>query len=98
MPATETLASTTLSASLGASGGRVSLASMAGILPGMRLYVEGELMAVILCNGECSVTRGVDGTASVAHTSGATVYFGRADQFYQGPPMGAPPAAVLVSP
>jgi len=68
------------------------------MLPGVRLYIEGELMAVVSSNGFAEVKRGVDGTAAQPHSAGATVYIGRADQFYQGPPVGIPPAVIEVSP
>src|SRR5678815_1405370 len=98
MPATTTLATTTLTNSLGVTGNRLVVASMAGMVPGIRLFIEGELMAVVGSNGVVDVKRGVDGTAAQPHSAGATVYIGRADQFYQGPPVGIPAAVIEVSP
>ena len=45
-----------------------------------------------------NVRRGVDGTASAAHPQMATVWIGRADQFYSMDPVGQPPASIPVSP
>ena len=99
--ATVTLSTTTLSRSVSVDDRDILLASLSGILPGMRLWVDRELMAVVdttLPGGWSRVRRGVDGTASQAHSSSATVYIGRADQFYQDDPVGTPPAEVPVSP
>jgi len=100
MPATVTLVTTTLADAVGPSDTRVKLASTSGVLPGMRLYVDGELMAVFLLAVDpwVEVRRGVDGTASAAHPSSVTVYIGRADQFYSQDPTGRPNAAIPVSP
>jgi len=70
------------------------------MLPGMRLYLDGELATIIRLDADpvVIVGRGVDGTAGRAHPAGVTVYIGRADQFYAGPPIGSPPAIIPVSP
>lgn len=100
MPATVTLNTTTLAAPVSATARQVKLASTAGVLPGYRLYADRELMAVVSLGVDpwVNVRRGVDGTATSAHTSSVTVTIGTADQFYQSDPVGAPPSAVQVSP
>jgi hypothetical protein len=100
MPATVTLSSTTLAADINGASDMVSVASRDGLYPGRRMYVEGELMAV-LDLGPASwvkVRRGVDGTAAAPHLSSAAVWIGRADQFYSSDPVGDPPPAIPVSP
>jgi hypothetical protein len=106
MAATVTLASTTLTAKVCPNDASLPLASTAGIVPGLRLYLadsvasRGELCAVVSLGlgTAVNVRRGVDGTASAAHAAGATVTIGRADQFYGSDPVGMPPVAVAVSP
>jgi hypothetical protein len=100
MPATVTLATTTLAASLGTSDRRVKLASTSGVIPGSRLFVDGELMAVVSLDVDpwVNVRRGVDGSRAHVHQSALTVYIGRPDQFYDTDPMGMPRAEILVSP
>lgn len=100
MPATVTLSSTTLAEGVNAASGRIKVASTAGMLAGTRLYIGGELMAVIRIEVDpwVSVTRGVDGSKASAHASEETIYIGRADQFYSTAPVGRPDAAILVSP
>jgi hypothetical protein len=99
MPATVTLSSTTLSVSVGPATDTLVLASTAGVLPGYRLYIDGELIKVnALAVDGVKVRRGVDGSAGAAHPSGSTVYIGRADQFYSQDPTGRPPDEIQVSP
>lgn len=100
MPATVTLSTTTLSEAVTSSAGRIKVASTSGLLTGTRLFVNGELMAVIRLDVDpwVNVARGVDGTASAPHASSATAYIGRADQFYTSDPVGIPAAAIPVSP
>lgn len=100
MPATVTLSTTTLSENVDAHAGRIKLDSTSGLVPGTRLFVEGELMSVISLPGSnnVNVRRGQDGTAGAAHSSAATVYIGSADQFYFSDPKGRPSEAVPVSP
>jgi len=100
MPATDTLATTTLTVAIGVSEGRLSFASTAGMTPGKRLFIDGEMVTVNRLDVDpwVLVSRGVDGTEGNPHASGTTVYIGRADQFFQGPPIGAPPAVIPVSP
>ena len=100
MSALATLATTTLAAAVSSSESRVSLTSTSGVVPGVCLYCEQELMTVdrLDGNGVAIVQRGEDGTAARAHTSLAPVTIGRGDQFYQTNPFGAAPAVQLVSP
>jgi len=100
MAALATLATTTLSAGVDPNDNAVQLASTSGVLPGMRLYVDQELMGVLSLGLGTSVNvlRGVDGTATTRHASSRTVTMGQASQFYDRDPIGPPPAQVLVSP
>lgn len=100
MPATVTLSTTTLTNDVDASATRIKVASTTGMLAGYRLYLDGELMQVVSLDVDpwVNVKRGVDNTVGSAHPSLATLYIGRADQFYSQDPAGRPNAAVLVSP
>ena len=100
MPATTTLSQTTLAAPCDAHESVVKLASVSGVLPGYRLFVDGELMAVQRLGIETYVyvARGVDGTAGAAHSSEAVVYIGQGHQFYSRDPVGIPRDAIPVSP
>jgi hypothetical protein len=100
MPATVTLSTTTLAVSVGVSDTRIKVGSTSGLTPGTRLYVDGEQMRFVSVDVDpwINVRRGVDGTASAAHPSSATVYIGRADQFYSIDPTGRPPDVIPVSP
>jgi hypothetical protein len=102
--ATVTLSTTTLARGCGVTDTRVQVASASGLLPGTHLYVDRELMAYVSTGivGDIGtwidVRRGVGGTAATAHSGGALITLGRADQFYSTDPVGAPPAAVPVLP
>jgi hypothetical protein len=100
MAALATLATTTLSTAVEPNDSAVILASLEGITPGLRLYVDQELMGVrsIGIGTTVHVFRGVDGTATTRHASSRTVTIGRADQFYDHDPIGPPPAQLLVTP
>lgn len=100
MAVTVTLATTTLAAPASVTDQQIKLASTSGVLPGYRLYVDRELMAVTSLGVSpwVNVRRGVDTTATAPHTSGQVVTIGTADQFYSSDPVGVPPAAVPVSP
>jgi hypothetical protein len=104
MPATVTLTSTTLAAGVTHSQKDVRLASATGVLPGVRLFIDRELMAVVSVGvttpayTAIEVQRGVGGTSSTAHSSTALVYIGNGDQFYATDPVGAPPVSIPVSP
>ena len=100
MPATVTLSTTTLSASVGAGDGQVRVASTSGLATDTRLFVGSELMSVVSLGVDnwVNVLRGVDGSAAQHHDSGETIYIGRADQFYSSDPIGTPFVAIAVSP
>lgn len=101
MPAATTLATTSLTLWIDALAHEVQLASGSGIVPGLRLWVDRELMEVKSLPDSLNIVRvkrGVDGTAPSRHSSTATVTIGRADQFYAHDPYGAPPSVILVSP
>lgn len=101
MPATVTLASTTLAATVPDSGTtRIKLTSTAGVYGGQCLYMDGELMGVVRIDVDpwVIVSRGIAGSKASPHSSGVVVYIGRADQFYAVPPVGRPDGSVLVSP
>lgn len=95
-----TLATTTLAAPMGPGDSSALLTSLTGVIPGMRLYIDRELMAVDRygVGNTVVVRRGISGTASTAHSSSATVTMGTADQFYEQNPQGPPPPQVLVTP
>lgn len=100
MAATVTLSTTLLNVPCSASSGQVKVASTSGLTPGVRLYVDRELMSVVSLGVSpwVSVLRGVDGTTATPHASASTVTIGSADQFYASDPGGMPPDAVLVTP
>lgn len=100
MPATVTLATTTLTNGVDSSAPAVLLASTAGISKGTRLWIDRELMEVISIGVDpwVNVLRGVDGSTASLHSSSSIVTIGRADQFYSTDPLGAPPSAIPVSP
>lgn len=100
MAATVTLATTTLTRAVSPSDSDVQLASLTGVVPGLRLYMDRELMTVLsLGIGTLvNVLRGKDGTITCGHSGGSTVTIGRGDQFYDFDPVGLPPNEVLVSP
>lgn len=98
--ATVTLSTTTLLTSVSKTDTDVSLTSTVGVSPGLRLYIDQELLGVLSLGLGTSVNvqRGLDGTATTSHLSGATVTIGRGDQFYLQDPTGVPPTPVLVTP
>jgi len=100
MPATVTLNTTTLSDGIDERSTRIKLSSTANVLPGLRLYVDRELMAVVRLDVDpwVLVRRGADGTPSIPHGVGTPIFIGRADQFYSSPPNGRPASAIDVSP
>lgn len=100
MPATVTLSTTTLLASVGAGDRQILVASTSGLAAGVRLWVDRELMSVagLGVGNWVDVLRGQDGTAGQHHDSGTTITIGQPDQFYSQDPVGAPPEAILVSP
>lgn len=100
MPATVTLSTTTLSAPVRMSDSSILVASTSGLTPGIRLWVDKELMSVVGLgiNNQVSVQRGVDGSAGSDHASSSVITIGRADQFYSSDPVGRPPSVIPVSP
>lgn len=100
MPATYTLGQTTFSAPVGKSDIKVRVASTSGIVTGMRLWVDRELMSVTSLDVSTlvNVRRGVDGTLATAHDTASPVYVGTGEQFSETDPQGWPSEATLVSP
>lgn len=100
MPATVTLSTTTLKAAAGASDKQIVVSSTSGLVPGIGLFMDGELMSVtsLGLGTSVNVVRGVGGSAAIAHSPMSTVYVGRLDQFYSSDPVGRPSNEVLVSP
>ena len=100
MPATVTLSSTTLDSGVTPSQRSVRVASTSGLIPGLALFCDGELMSVVSLgiDPEINVIRGIGGTRATDHDGGATVYIGRPDQFFAYDPSGRPPAAIPVTP
>jgi hypothetical protein len=100
MPATVTLASTTLTNRVLLTDTQVKVGSTSGLYPKTRMYADTEMMEVVSLGPDpwVNVRRGVDGTSATEHSPGATVTIGAANQFYTQDPQGAPNDAVLVSP
>lgn len=72
-----TVTTTTLSAAVSANTQSIPLASATGVTVGSGLFVDRESMSVVSITGTVArVVRGVDGSGSVSHASGATVYVG----------------------
>lgn len=104
MPATVTLATTTLQEGVSASARQIKVASSSGITAGIRLYIDRELLSAVSLGvatanyTQVNVRRGVDGTTATPHSSTAVITIGRGDQFYDSDPVGAPPSEIPVSP
>ena len=100
MPATVTLATATLALPVGPTDGQIKLSSTSGIVPGLFLWLDKELVRVLSLGVSpwVNVIRGQGGTGGIPHASGVTVYIGRGDQFYSKDPVGRPPDAIHVSP
>ncbi len=103
MPATVTLSTTTLAATIERDTRMVKIASTSGILPGTRLVIPGpdrEVMTVLSLGPDpwVIVQRGMDGTVASQHVGGITVYIARGDQLYSTDPVGRPAEAIPVSP
>lgn len=102
--ATTTLPSTTFSTQAAHSEPQIGISSLTGIVPGLFLYADRELMRIMTIgvksgiNNFITVQRGVAGTVSHMHVAGQKCYIGRGDQFYTFDPKGAPPQEVIVSP
>ncbi len=99
MPATYTLASTTITREAQRDDPVIGLASTAGLAAGIRLFADEEMMSVVsLVPDGVRVLRGVDGTRAGHHDVGSTVWIGSGDKFYFHDPVGDPQEVVLVSP
>lgn len=95
-----TLATTTLAVKVDPLDQSVTLVSTSGVVPGVQLYVDRELMTVLALGvgTAVNVLRGQSATATTAHSSSALVTVGNPDQFYLQDPVGPPPPDVLVTP
>lgn len=100
MSATVTLSTTTLTNGIGPQEREVKLASNSGVLAGLFLFVDRELMKVerLLDNGLVRVVRGQGGTSGQKHSSSAVVTIGSGTQFYSQDPVGSPAEATEVAP
>ncbi|MDA1095310.1 MAG: hypothetical protein O3A25_18920 [Acidobacteria bacterium] len=100
MAATTTLATTTLTYAVGAGDRAVTLGSTSGVVPGVQLHADRELLQVVSVGLGTSVNvlRGRGGTSASRHTSGVTATIGQPDQFYSSDPQGLPAIPPLVSP
>lgn len=100
MAATTTLSTVTLLANISASDNQISVSSTSGLVPGVRFFIDGELLGYLSLGPSTlvNVKRGLDGTQTQPHGSNATVYIGRADQFFQSDPHGVPPNPEPVTP
>jgi len=73
------LTSTTLSFACSSADTLLTLASVSGVVPGVLLSIDSEILQVATLTGvstQVRVRRGVNGTASTAHAAAATVYVG----------------------
>lgn len=101
MQATYTLTTTTFTAPVGASDTQVNLGSTSGITPGVFLFANRELLKVVRLTGignMAVVLRGQEGTSSVAHGTGETVYLAQGYQLFAVDPVGLPVGATLANP
>lgn len=104
MAATYVLPTTTLSAAIAPEDVNFAVASVANIVPGVWLVSTSEAMQVSTVDRNAlpyprvTVQRGVGGSVGASQASGATVYIGTPDKFYQRNPVGVPPAPALVTP
>ena len=109
MPATFTLASTTLVNGITKDDNFIVLASTSGVQVGNYLYITdgaetlnpGEVVKVFgfgAASGSIQCGRGRSGTAAMLHSSTAVVWIAMPDQLYEYDPIGAPPLAVYVQP
>jgi len=90
------LATTTLSQALGAHDADGYFTALTNVLAGSIVSVDAEIMRVItkgyIGRNPVQLQRGLEGTAAVAHASGATVTIGTASDFSN-----APVTAVIVN-
>lgn len=101
MQATYTLATTTFLTNVGATDTQVNLASTSGIVPGVGLFVDRELMKVERLTGignMATVLRGQEGTATRAHGTLATIFLAQGWQLYASDPQGLPGPNAIANP
>lgn len=101
MGATVTLSTTTLTYGINPGDDSLVLGSVTGISRDSRLWIDRELLAVISVDSSSNrvkAKRGSDGTTAARHSSSALVTIGSPTQFYSSDPLGAPEAAIPVSP
>lgn len=96
-----TLNATTLAAAMTADQGVVNLASGATVLVGHLIYVDREAMQVLAPVAQSTtafyVSRGINGTAAVAHITAAKAKTGSPHYFYLTNVSGAASAATEVA-
>lgn len=102
MQATFTLSTTAFASKVSATDSQVNLASTSGIVPGVQLFANRELMQVIGLTGVgnmVTVLRGRDGTETRTHGTGETIYIAQGYQLFLQDPTGLPSKGnVLVNP
>ncbi len=97
MVATFTLPTTTFAAAVAVGDTQVSVSSTSGVVPGVFLFANRESMKVvgILPNGNVSVMRGRDGTATRPHATNETVYVAQGFQLFDTDPQGTLAASTV---
>lgn len=102
MQATFTLSTTSFLSKVLVSDSQVNLASTSGIVPGVFLFANRELLQVVGLTGVgnyATVLRGRDGTETRTHGTGETIYLAQGYQLFQSDPQGLPSKGnVLVNP
>lgn len=102
MPATVTLANTTLTFGVDSGASILTLTSTAGIFSKSVLWIDRELLKVQrLVDGSTTqvvVSRGQDGTAGAPHGSSSIVWIALPEQLFDVDPFGAPNGDFPVSP
>ncbi len=101
MQATFTLATTGFSLPVKTIDTRLILTSTSGVVPGVFLFANRELMRVQYLTGvgnEVVVLRGRDGTETRAHGTGETIYIAQGYQLYEQDPQGLAPLNAFVNP
>lgn len=84
LAAQQTINSTTLAAAATATTSTFSVASASTIATGQVAYVDREMVLITgISSTTLTVTRGYNGTLAVAHDSGALIYTGPPNYFYQ---------------
>lgn len=101
MQSTFTLATTTFATPVRAGDNFINLASTTGIIPGIFLFANREVMKVEFLTGignNAKVLRGLEGTETRAHSMADTIYIAPGYQLFETDPTGLPPAATFVNP